>query len=152
MESDYPVAEEILNAEAPELPKETVVVSGSSPGTAGDSTGLGGVTFVQCATGGTSPISTSPIGSYGDSKCKSNNYSFFFFTTHFYSFHFSSHSPIFLNLKLDVVTFAIILCADLSYFEGLALCGNICYCKYDYFISVEDNVYWVGWLYFFIYI
>ncbi|KAK3757539.1 hypothetical protein RRG08_032707 [Elysia crispata] len=68
MENDYPVAEEILNAEAPELPKETVVVSGSSPGTMGDSSGLGGVTFVQCATGGTSPISTSPIGSYGDSK------------------------------------------------------------------------------------
>ncbi|GFN79414.1 C-jun-amino-terminal kinase-interacting protein 4-like [Plakobranchus ocellatus] len=68
MESDYPVAEEILNAEAPELPKETVVVSGSSPGSGSDSTGLGGVTFVQCAIGGTSPISMSPVGSLGDSK------------------------------------------------------------------------------------
>ncbi|KAK0060740.1 C-Jun-amino-terminal kinase-interacting protein 4, partial [Biomphalaria pfeifferi] len=68
MESDYPVAEEILNAEAPTLPKETVVTAGSSPGSGGESTGLGGVSFVQCATGGTSPVSASPVGSLTDTR------------------------------------------------------------------------------------
>ncbi|XP_059147421.1 C-Jun-amino-terminal kinase-interacting protein 4-like isoform X13 [Physella acuta] len=67
MESDYPVAEEILNAEAQDLPKETVVSAGTSPGS-GDSSGLGGVTFVQCATGGTSPVSGSPVGSVTDNR------------------------------------------------------------------------------------
>ncbi|XP_055893342.1 C-Jun-amino-terminal kinase-interacting protein 3-like isoform X3 [Biomphalaria glabrata] len=68
MESDYPVAEEILNAEAPTMPKETVVTAGSSPGSGGESTGLGGVSFVQCATGGTSPVSASPVGSLTDTR------------------------------------------------------------------------------------
>ncbi|BFZ15188.1 hypothetical protein BsWGS_18229 [Bradybaena similaris] len=66
MESDYPVAEEILKAEAPVLPKETLVTAGSSLGSAGDSSGLGGVTFVQCATGRTSPPTGSPVGSLGE--------------------------------------------------------------------------------------
>lgn len=79
MESDYPVAEEILNAEAPDLPKETVVTAGASPGSGGESVGLGGVTFVQCATGGTSPLTGSPVGSLGEKKCLVFLYMFFQF-------------------------------------------------------------------------
>ncbi|KAK7485929.1 hypothetical protein BaRGS_00022795, partial [Batillaria attramentaria] len=66
MESDYPVAEEVLKAEAPELPKETVVSSGTNSTTPGESTGIGGITFVQCTTGPTSRGASperSPIGS-----------------------------------------------------------------------------------------
>ncbi|XP_035828297.1 C-Jun-amino-terminal kinase-interacting protein 4 [Aplysia californica] len=68
-EGDYPVADEILNAEAPpSLPKVTVVSTGSSPTNGSESTGLGGVTFVQCATGGSSPVSASPVGSLSDTR------------------------------------------------------------------------------------
>ena len=66
MESDYPVAEEVLKAEAPELPKETVVSTGTPSATSGESSGIGGITFVQCTTGpssrGPSPEG-SPLGS-----------------------------------------------------------------------------------------
>ncbi|XP_070197091.1 C-Jun-amino-terminal kinase-interacting protein 4-like isoform X2 [Littorina saxatilis] len=65
MESDYPVAEEVLKAEAPELPKETVVSAGAYAAS-GENSGLGGITFVQCTTGpvsrGTSP-DNSPMAS-----------------------------------------------------------------------------------------
>ena len=66
MESDYPVAEEVLKAEAPELPKETVVSTGTSSAIAGESSGIGGVTFVQCTTGPSSRSQSpdsSPLGS-----------------------------------------------------------------------------------------
>ncbi|KAL8561606.1 hypothetical protein ACOMHN_024841 [Nucella lapillus] len=64
MESDYPVAEEVLKAETPELPKETVVSAGASATSSGDSSGIGGITFVQCATGPASPSPDhSPVGS-----------------------------------------------------------------------------------------
>ncbi|XP_025087782.1 C-Jun-amino-terminal kinase-interacting protein 4-like isoform X20 [Pomacea canaliculata] len=66
MESDYPVAEEVLKAEAPVLPKETVVSSGTSSNGSGENAGIGGITFVQCAVGpssrGHSP-ENSPMGS-----------------------------------------------------------------------------------------
>ncbi|XP_071087270.1 C-Jun-amino-terminal kinase-interacting protein 4-like isoform X4 [Haliotis cracherodii] len=67
MESDYPVAEEILKAEAPPLPKETVVSEGSTTTDQnGDNSGVGGITFVQCSTGTTgqeASSETSPAGS-----------------------------------------------------------------------------------------
>ncbi|XP_067663469.1 C-Jun-amino-terminal kinase-interacting protein 4-like isoform X5 [Haliotis asinina] len=67
MESDYPVAEEILKAEAPPLPKETVVSEGSTATDQnGDSNGVGGITFVQCSTGTTGQEASSeasPAGS-----------------------------------------------------------------------------------------
>ena len=64
MESDYPVAEEVLKAEAPELPKETVVSTGAASATTGESSGIGGITFVQCSTGPASPSpDTSPLAS-----------------------------------------------------------------------------------------
>ncbi|XP_076446429.1 C-Jun-amino-terminal kinase-interacting protein 4-like isoform X16 [Babylonia areolata] len=64
MESDYPVAEEVLKAETPELPKETIVSTGASSSSSGESSGIGGITFVQCATGPASPSPQhSPVGS-----------------------------------------------------------------------------------------
>lgn len=66
MESDYPVAEEILKAEAPELPRETVLSSGTNSTVPGESTGIGGITFVQCTTGPSSrgpSAENSPISS-----------------------------------------------------------------------------------------
>ncbi|XP_050417313.1 C-Jun-amino-terminal kinase-interacting protein 4 isoform X10 [Patella vulgata] len=63
LESDYPVAEEILKAEAPLLPKETVISSGTKDSSESpESSGIGGITFVQCSTGGNSR-ETSPSGS-----------------------------------------------------------------------------------------
>ncbi|XP_076468439.1 C-Jun-amino-terminal kinase-interacting protein 4-like isoform X5 [Babylonia areolata] len=66
LESDYPVTEEVLKAsEAPELPKETTVSTGTpTRGSSGETTSAGGITFVQRVTEPSSPSPvTSPIGS-----------------------------------------------------------------------------------------
>ena len=70
MESDYPVAEEILNAEVPVLPQETVVSTGTQDaGQSGENSGIGGITFVQCSTGVTAQgLQMSPVGSPHGSK------------------------------------------------------------------------------------
>ena len=66
-EDDYPVSEDILNADTPPtLPQTTVVTQGTS--SSSESNGLGGVTFVQCATGRCSPVTASPVGSLD--RCK----------------------------------------------------------------------------------
>ncbi|XP_041356753.1 C-Jun-amino-terminal kinase-interacting protein 4-like isoform X9 [Gigantopelta aegis] len=70
MESDYPVAEEILHAEVPVLPQETVVSTGSHDvGQSGENSGIGGITFVQCSTGlALQGSQISPVGSPHGSK------------------------------------------------------------------------------------
>lgn len=71
LESDYPVDEEILKAES--FPQYKPPPSSTSNDNAqADNSGIGGITFVQCATGNNSqPASpqVSPVGSY---KSKGN--------------------------------------------------------------------------------
>lgn len=66
LESDYPVDEEILKAES--FPQYKPPPSSTSNDNAqADNSGIGGITFVQCATGNNSqPTSpqVSPVGSY----------------------------------------------------------------------------------------
>lgn len=76
LESDYPVDEEILKAESfPQYkppPSSSSSSSSSNDNTQADNSGIGGITFVQCATGNNSqPASpqVSPVGSY---KSKGN--------------------------------------------------------------------------------
>lgn len=76
LESDYPVDEEILKAESfPQYkppPSSSSSSSSSNDNAQADNSGIGGITFVQCATGNNSqPTSpqASPVGSY---KSKGN--------------------------------------------------------------------------------
>lgn len=76
LESDYPVDEEILKAESfPQYkppPSSSSSSSSSNDNAQADNSGIGGITFVQCATGNNSqPTSpqVSPVGSY---KSKGN--------------------------------------------------------------------------------
>ncbi|XP_065933017.1 C-Jun-amino-terminal kinase-interacting protein 4 isoform X18 [Magallana gigas] len=70
LESDYPVDEEILKAESfPQYkpPPSSSSSSSSNDNAQADNSGIGGITFVQCATGNNSqPTSpqVSPVGSY----------------------------------------------------------------------------------------
>nr|XP_034303577.1 C-Jun-amino-terminal kinase-interacting protein 4 isoform X23 [Crassostrea gigas] len=71
LESDYPVDEEILKAESfPQYkppPSSSSSSSSSNDNAQADNSGIGGITFVQCATGNNSqPTSpqVSPVGSY----------------------------------------------------------------------------------------
>ncbi|XP_052675918.1 C-Jun-amino-terminal kinase-interacting protein 4-like isoform X18 [Crassostrea angulata] len=69
LESDYPVDEEILKAESfPQYkPPPSSSSSSSNDNAQADNSGIGGITFVQCATGNNSqPTSpqVSPVGSY----------------------------------------------------------------------------------------
>lgn len=74
LESDYPVEEEILKAESyPQykppppatdsvLTPDSVITTDSMASSVTDNSGIGGISFVQCATGSASP-SSSPVGS-----------------------------------------------------------------------------------------
>ena len=65
LESDYPVDEEILKAES--YPQYKPPPPSSSENAQVDNSGIGGITFVQCATGNSSQPGSpqvSPVGSY----------------------------------------------------------------------------------------
>lgn len=71
LESDYPVDEDILKAESyPQYPEPALDTSRDSKEGAEDA-GVGGISFVQCATGGAGKSSTaSPVSSPPRSRGK----------------------------------------------------------------------------------